>query len=209
MRHILGIAVAAALLFTAPRTADAALVVGFGLGEAASTQTFGGVTITKYPVMRTNGLADSSAAPMVSRFDSSTGDVFTSFSGTFSANEPLDLLSFAFNGQAVENRTAEWSATVTANGFSLTESGSFSGTGQYTKSFSFPFIQSGSISIELEDGYFINDGASPLLSDFETGFAAISGQPTAIPEPSTVAGLALLSGLGLVIHRRRRVAKLG
>lgn len=211
MKNIFGIAVATALLLTTPRAAEAELVTGFNLGAPSTTSIGGGaVTITSYPVLTTNDLADNSSSPVVTSINAS-GDVVTTFSGSFASDDRLDLMWFDFRGQAEETKTASWEATIKAGNSSVTKSGSFSGSATVSQEVDLSelvFVRTGSVELTLTDGMLMDDGTSLPRTNF-TGFAAISGQPTAIPEPSTVAGLALLSGVGLLVHRRRRVAKLG
>lgn len=215
MRHILGIAVAAALLFTAPRTADAALVVGFNFGATTTVVDTPAVTINSTKVIPStlNGgisdLADSASAPPVVVTQVSGGQTFTSFTGSFSSAASLDLLTFDFGYESL-NENATFTVNIEAESHTRTKTGPLGGAGTFTETFDFDdifFVKTGAIELQLTDALLNDSFALPTSN--HTGFAAISGQPTAIPEPSTVAGLALLSGLGLVIHRRRRVAKLG
>lgn len=215
MKNIFGIAVATALLLTTPRAAEAELVVGFNFGETTPVVETPAVTIgqTKVIASTSNGaideLADSASAPPVVVTRVTGGQTFTSFTGSFSSTQRLDLLTFDFAYESL-NESAIFSVNIEADGQSRSDSGSLSGAGTFAKTFDFDdivFVNTGSIELQLTDAVLIDDFGLPT-SD-HTGFAAISGQPTAIPEPSTVAGLALLSGVGLLVHRRRRVAKLG
>jgi hypothetical protein len=134
------------------------------------------------------------------------GETFTSFTGSFSSADPLDLLTFDFGYESF-SEDATFSVTIDAEGQSRTASGSLGGSGTFTETFDFEdifFVKTGGVELQLTDAVLVDTFDLPTTD--HTGFAAISGRPTVIPEPSAAGGLALLAcgGAGFFVRRRIR-----
>lgn len=200
MRHIFGIAVAAALLLSAPRAADAALVAGFNGGSSTVTPLNGFGSITTTDVIITDGIASSSSASWSTL--SAFGQVGTSFNASFTMPNATSLQFFDFFGKSEPSSLAEWEVTVTAGGNSVTDGGAFNSSSLVSNQVDLSglgAVSSGSIQFSMTGGKLV-DGASFLPQSGFRGFASV----TAVPEPSALAGLAILAGAGLVVRRRHR-----
>lgn len=205
MRHIFGIAAAAALLFAASPAADAAMVVGFNGGSSTVTPLNGFGSLTTTDVVITNGMASSSSASWTTL--TAFGQVGTSFDASFAMPVSESLQFFDFFAMSDPSSLAEWEVTVTAGGNSVTDSGAFSSSSKVANQVdvsSVGAVSSGTIQFSMTGGTLV-DGSGFLPQSGFQGFASV----TAVPEPSSVAGLALLTGIGLIIHRRRRIAEVG
>lgn len=206
MRFFVALAAVGALLFVNTAESDAAKVVAFSMGDS-STESFGGglVTVTNTKVIRENGIATSSAAPDITSILAG-GERSTSFTASFSTGAPVPLLWFDFGAAVDPGKTASYQVDFETAAGTVSKSGVFTTAGatDYLDLAGLGPVNSGSIQFELTDAVF-NQNLTLPKSGIRGAFASV----TAVPEPSTVVGLALLSGIGLVIHRRRRVAKLG
>lgn len=203
MRFFVAMATIAALTMVNAGKTEAALVVGFNEGDS-TVFTNGSNSLTITDVIATNGLATYSSGARTTWVVG--GGVDTFFDGSFTLSAPAPLLYFDFFAKSEPNSLAEWTVTVTANGNSLTESGAFSGSSAAANQVDLSSLgpaSSGSIEFEMTGGRLV-EGVGVLPQSGFGGFASV----TAVPEPSAIAGMLLLSGGAFLVHRRSRRQKL-
>lgn len=204
MRFFVALATIAALTLVNAGKTDAALVVGFNQGASTVLPLNGFGTLTTTDVIATNGLATSSSASWSTL--AAFGQVGTSFDASFTTAAAAPLLYFDFFAKSEPSSLAQWTVTVTANGNSLTETGAFSGSSAVANQVDLSSLgsaSSGSIAFEMTGGRLV-DGVGVLPQSGFRGFASV----TAVPEPSAIAGMLLLSGGAILVHRRSRRRKL-
>lgn len=215
MKALRVLLMAAALAAFGASTSHADLVVGFNLGDTTNVVTNQFFTIDNTAVIpsTSGGLADSASAPPIVVTEVVDGASFSTFTGSFSSANPLDLLTVDFAYTPLNN-DATATVTVSAEGQvrQLLNVGLQDTPGGATFDFTFTdqgqeellFVKTGALEIQLTDAVF--DEANLPVSGFN-GFAAVSGRPTVIPEPSMalgLGGLALLAGGGVLVRRRRQ-----
>ena len=182
---------------------QADLVAGFNLGDPTST-AFAGTTVTTYPVAVTTDLADDASSPVVTEITAG-GNALTTFTGSFSSNDAIDLMWFDFNAKASGVSQASWVATFSSGGSSIGANGTFSGSatvGQFFDLSTFNGVNTGSVELTITDGLLVDDGTFLPKSGFQ-GFASITGEATAVPEPTSWVALSI-GGLGFLACRRRK-----
>lgn len=202
MRFFVAMATIVALTMVNAGKSEAALVVGFNEGDS-TVFTNGSNSLTLTDVIGTNGLATSSWGERTTWVVG--GNVDTFFDASFSLSAPAPLLYFDFFAKSEPSSLAQWTVTVTANGNSVTESGAFSGSSAVANQVDLSSLgsaSSGSIAFEMTGGRLV-DGAGVLPQSGFSGFASV----TAVPEPSAIAGMLLLSSGAFLVHRRARRRK--
>ena len=203
MRHFVALAALAALFSIGSNTAHAALVAGFKAGDTTIVGTAPGVIVSTTEVLTDNVLADASSG-LITTVEA--GASIATFNGSFGSFQPLDLVLFEFAAIVDPVGSFNWTATVnSAGGGSVSKSGMSTGLASGAISvipvdiLSLGGVNFADIQVTLNGAQFANVGTGLANSGYP-GFAAV----TAVPEPSMIAGLAVLSGAGFLVHRRRR-----
>lgn len=202
MRFFVALATIATLSVASAAKSDAALVAGFNEGDS-TVFTNGSNSLTITDVIATNGLATYSSGEWTTWVVG--GGVDTFFDGSFQLSAPAPLLYFDFFAKSEPSTLAQWTVTVTANGNSLTETGAFSGSSTVASQVDLSSLgaaSSGEIEFAMTGGRLV-DGVGVLPQSGFSGFASV----TAVPEPSAIAGMLLLSGGAFLAHRRTRRRK--
>lgn len=208
MRFVLALATFAAFLVSGA-AAQADLVVSFNKSASSSSGPF-------IPVTRTNGLAESSSGSLFGIGGTEA------FSGSFTADpsRPLDLIAFEFAYETPQGSTnssfslelnSSEGATLATGDISLPANPFGSSTGTFALPLgSVPPFASGSFSMAIQNGSFVNatlPTTSSIAGSSVDGMVGITA--TAVPEPSTAGGLALLAcgGAGFFVRRRLRASR--